>query len=51
MDFSGKDFLDPTADETITIDDLVISHAEAVPEPSTALLGALSLLGLLRRRR
>ena len=35
-------------DESFFIDDVTIT---AVPEPSTALLGALGVLGLLRRRR
>lgn len=38
-------------DETITIDNLVISDSTMVPEPSTAILGSFALLGLLRRRR
>lgn len=36
------------ADDGLAIDDLSIT---AVPEPSTALLGCLGVLGLLRRRR
>ncbi len=40
---------DSSNNESITIDNLEISHQ--IPEPSSALLGALSLLGLLRRRR
>ena len=40
-----------SSDESITIDSLVISDSTAVPEPSTALLGGLALLGLFRRRR
>jgi hypothetical protein len=35
-------------DESITVDNLVVSH---VPEPSVSLLGGLSLLLLLRRKR
>jgi len=33
------------------VDDIVISSATAIPEPTTALLGSLGLLALLRRRR
>jgi len=41
-----------SSDETISVDNLVISgDVAAVPEPSTALLGGLALLGLIRRRR
>lgn len=40
-----------TSDETITIDNLVISDDNGVPEPSTILLGGLALLGLVRRKR
>lgn len=36
-----------TTTPTVTVDNLVVS----IPEPSTALLGSLGLLGLLRRRR
>ena len=43
---------DSTADEIITIDSLVISHAEAVPEPSSTLgLFGLLLTGLALRKR
>lgn len=40
-----------SSDETITIDNIVIDGQAAVPEPSTALLGGLGLLALIRRRR
>jgi len=40
---------DSANNETIRVDNLVITST--VPEPSTALLGGLALLGLLRRRR
>lgn len=43
-----QDVNDSGNDAGLAIDDLVIS---AVPEPSAALLGALGLLGILRRRR
>jgi len=39
---------DSSNNETVTIDNVVIT---GVPEPSTALLGGLAALGLLRRRR
>lgn len=39
---------DSAQDETITIDNLEI---QSVPEPTISLLGALGVLGLLRRRR
>lgn len=40
-------------DAAWTADDLIVAttFAEAVPEPSVALLGALGVMGLLRRRR
>lgn len=40
---------DSSNNETVTVDNLVVTTN--VPEPSTALLGGLALLGLLRRRR
>lgn len=40
-----------TGDEDIAIDNVLIEGDLAIPEPSTALLGSLSLLALLRRRR
>jgi hypothetical protein len=39
-----------SSDELIVVDNLTLSY-EGVPEPSTALLGSLALLGLLRRKR
>lgn len=45
---NGFGFRQSTGIGTMTIDNLVVTH---VPEPSAALLGGLSLLGLLRRRR
>lgn len=43
-----QDINDGGNDAGLAIDDLVIS---AVPEPASALLGAIGLLGILRRRR
>ncbi len=45
---NGFGFRQASGIGTMTIDNLVVTH---VPEPSAALLGGLSLLGLLRRRR
>lgn len=42
---------DSSNNETVTIDNLVISDSSVVPEPSSALLGGLALLGLVRRKR
>jgi hypothetical protein len=53
LDFSAFAFRqsNSSSDETITIGSLTISDSTTIPEPSSALLGILSLLGLLRRRR
>ena len=40
-----------SGDEDIAFDNISIDGDAAVPEPSTALLGGLALLGLFRRRR
>lgn len=42
---------DSSNNETVTVDNLVIDGQAVVPEPSSALLGGVALLGLLRRRR
>jgi hypothetical protein len=42
------DFDNGTGNDAMRIDNLLIT---AIPEPSSALLGGLGLLGLLRRRR
>lgn len=40
-----------SGDEDIAFDNISIDGDAAIPEPSTALLGGLALLGLFRRRR
>ncbi len=51
LDAFGLRQSDSSNNEAITVDNLVISDNSVVPEPSTALLGGLALLGLLGRRR
>ncbi|MGJ8695985.1 MAG: PEP-CTERM sorting domain-containing protein [Verrucomicrobiaceae bacterium] len=40
-----------SSDELIAVDNLILSYDAPVPEPSSAVLGSLALLGLIRRKR
>ena len=42
---------DSGSDHGLAIDDFAVTQVTAVPEPAAALLGALGLLALMRRRR